>query len=89
MVLTNQLIYLTNVKTMRIFFSNYVYSSEKLNFTSQKFKSWTDSKGCDSAMEETLQHFKALDVLINNAGMMHTENLQKLTGNILIFQAKI
>ena len=34
-------------------------------------------------MEETLQHFKALDVLINNAGMMHTENLQKLTGNIL------
>jgi short-subunit dehydrogenase involved in D-alanine esterification of teichoic acids len=35
-------------------------------------------------MEETLQHFKALDVLINNAGMMHTENLQKLTGNIKV-----
>ena len=40
-------------------------------------------------MEETLQHFKALDVLINNAGMMHTENLQKLTGNTLIFLNKI
>ena len=40
-------------------------------------------EGCDSAMEETVKHFKALDVLVNNAGMMHTENLQKLTGNKL------
>ena len=40
-------------------------------------------------MDETLKHFKALDVLINNAGMMHTENLQKLTGNTLIFLNKI
>ena len=36
-------------------------------------------EGCDSAMEETVKHFKALDVLVNNAGMMHTENLQKLS----------
>ena len=40
----------------------------------------SNEEGCDSAMEETVQHFKALDVLVNNAGMMHTENLQKLTG---------
>ena len=40
----------------------------------------SNEEGCDSAMEETVHHFKALDVLVNNAGMMHTENLQKLTG---------
>ena len=37
MVLTNQLIYLVNVKTMRkIFFSNYVFFSKSPNFTWKK-----------------------------------------------------
>ena len=35
MVLTNQLIYLVNVKTMRKIFSNYVCFSESLNFTDE------------------------------------------------------
>ena len=40
MVLTNQLIYLVNIKTMRKIFSNYVCFSKSLNFTvtfDQKF----------------------------------------------------
>lgn len=36
-------------------------------------------EGCDAAMDKAIQHFQALDVLVNNAGIMHTENLEKIT----------
>ena len=46
MVLTNQLIYLVNVKTMRKIFSNYVCFSKSLNFTRFKMRSMGDQYFC-------------------------------------------
>ena len=40
MVLTNQLIHLVNVKTMRKIFSNYVCFSKSLNFIKMDKKDW-------------------------------------------------
>jgi len=35
---------------------------------------------CVKSIEETVQHFGGLDVLVNNAGVMRTENLANITG---------
>ena len=36
-------------------------------------------EACDQALNETINHFKALDVLVNNAGVMFTDNLENFS----------
>ena len=68
-------------------------SNEKLQDTADKCKSLgspdvlvltqdlSAEGSCENVVEATTQHFGGLDVLVNNAGVMYTSNLQKVTSD--------